>query len=98
MLLVPSFCRLQMEGTSTSFDSTSSLSSFDNDEEHAVLAIQIATQSILDLFHINEWKHGGQDSVNPHEGIRDVLESMRSTPGLFKVLTNFSIQEFHILC
>ena len=47
---------------------------------------------------MNEWEHGGQDSVNPHERVRDVLESMRSTPGLFKVLTNFSIEEFDGLC
>ena len=49
-------------------------------------------QSMLKFFHTNEWEHGGQDSVNPHEGICDVLESMRSIPGLFKVFTNFGVQ------
>ena len=52
----------------------------------------------MELFHTNEWEHGGQDLVNPHEGGRDVLGSMRSTPGLFKVLTNFSVEEFDDLC
>ena len=86
-----------MEGTSTSSNSSSSLS-FDSDEEQALLAIQIATQSTFDLFHTNEWDHGNQDSVNPHEGMCDVLGSMKSTPGLFKTLTNFSVQEFDELC
>ena len=45
----------------------------------------------LEFFHTNEWKDGGQNLVNPQEGVRDVLESMRSILGLFKVLTNFSI-------
>ena len=85
-----------MEDTSNSSDSISSSS--DSDEEHALLAIQVATQSTLELFHTNEWEHGGQDFVNPHEGVRDVLGSMRSTPNLFKVLTNFSIEEFDELC
>ena len=86
-----------MEGSSTSSDSTS-LSSSDSDEEAALLAIQIAMQSTLNFFHMNEWEHGGQDSANPLEGVRDTLGSMRSTPGLFKVLTNFSIHEFDELC
>ena len=36
--------------------------------------------------------------MNPHEGVRDVLGSMMATPGLFKILTNFSIHEFAKLC
>ena len=52
----------------------------------------------MEFFHTNEWKHGRHDLVNPHEGVRDVLGSMKSTLGLFKVLTNFSIQEFDELC
>ena len=87
-----------MEGNSTSSDSKSSSSSSDSDEEQALLAIQIATQTTMDLFHMNEWDHGGQDSVNPHEGVRNMLGTMRSTPGLFKVLTNFSVKEFDDLC
>ena len=63
-----------------------------------MLAIQITTQSTLKFFHTNVWKDGGQDSINPHKVICDVLGSMRSTPRLFKVLTNFSIQEFDELC
>ena len=66
---------------STSSALTSSLSS-DSDEEAALLAIHLATQNTFDLFHTNEWDHGGQDSVNPHESVRDVLGSMRSTPDL----------------
>ena len=87
-----------MEGSSTSLDLTSSSSSSDSDEEQALLAIQIATQTTMDLFHTNEWEHSGQDSVNPHEGVRDVLGTMRSTLDLFKVLTNFSVEEFDDLC
>ena len=85
-----------MEDTSNFSDSTSSSS--DSDEEHALLAIQIAIQSMLDFFHTNEWEYGGQDSINFHEGIHDVLGSIRSTPSLFEVLTNFSIKEFEELC
>ena len=58
----------------------------------------MAAQTTLELFHTNEWEHGGQDSVNPQEGVRDVLGSMSSTPGLFKTLTNFSTEEFDNLC
>ena len=40
--------------------------------------------------------------MNPYEGVHDVLESMKSSLGLFNVLTNFSIQEFdelyHMVC
>ena len=97
MLLLTSFPTFQMESTSTSSASTSSSSS-NSDEEAALLAIHLATQNTLDFFHTNEWEHGGQDSVNPHEGVRDILGSMRSTLGLFKVLTNFSIEEFDELC
>ena len=63
-----------------------------------MLAIHLVTQNTLDFFRTNEWDHGGQDLVNPHEGVHDILGSMRSTPGLFKVLTNFSIEEFDELC
>ena len=87
-----------MEGSSTSSNSTSSSSLSNNDEEQALLAIQIAIQTTLELFHRNKWEHGGQDSVSPHEGVRDVLGSMRSIPGLFKVLTNISVEEFDELC
>ena len=52
----------------------------------------------MELFHTNEWEHGRHDFVNPYEGVRDVLGSMRSTPDLFKVLTNFSVEEFDDLC
>ena len=94
MLVLPYFLTFQMEGTSTSSDSSSSSSSSNSNEEHALFAIQMATQTTLELFRTNEWEHGGQDSVNPHEGVCDVLGSMRSTPGLFKTLTNFSTEEF----
>ena len=57
-----------------------------------------SSQTTLDLFHTNKWEHGGQDSVNPHEGVRVVLGSRRSAPGLFKVLTSFSIEEFDEIC
>ena len=36
--------------------------------------------------------------MNSHEGVRDVLGSMRSTPCLFKVLTNFFVHESDELC
>ena len=97
MVYVTYFHMFQMDSTSTSSASTSSSSS-DSDEEAALLAIHLAMQNTYDLFHTNEWNHGGQDSVNPQEDVRDVLGSMRSTPGLFKVLTNFSIEEFDELC
>ena len=87
----------QMDSTSTSSASSSSSSS-DSDEKAALLAIHLAMQNTYDLFHTNEWGHGGQDSVNPQEDVRDVLGSMRSIPGLFKILTNFSIEEFDELC
>ena len=79
--------------------STSDLSSsLESDEEQAMLVIQLAMQSTMELLHTNELEEAGQESVNPNEGIRDVLGSMMSTPALFKVLTNFSISEFAELC
>ena len=94
MHLLPPCPTMQMEGSSTSSDSTSSSSSSDRNKEQALLAIQIATQTTLELFHTNEWEHGGQDLVNPHERVHDMLGSMRSIPRLIKVLTNFSVEEF----
>ena len=63
-----------------------------------MLAVQLAMQNTMEFIHSNEWEEGGQESVNPQEGVRDVLGSMMATPGLFKILTNFSILEFAELC
>jgi hypothetical protein len=52
----------------------------------------------MELLYTNELEEGGQESVNPNEGVHDVLGSMMSTPGLFKFLTNLSISEFAELC
>ena len=47
----------------------------------------------MEFIHSNEWEEAGQELVNPPKGVRDILGSMMSTPGLFKILTNFSIPE-----
>ena len=75
-----------------------SSSSSESDEEQAMFVVQLAMQSTMELLHTNELEEGGQESVNPNEGVRDVLASMMSTPALFKVLTNFSISEFAEFC
>ena len=54
--------------------------------------------STLELFHTNEWKDDRQNSMNLHEGVYNVIGSMESIRGLFKILKNFSIQEFDELC
>lgn len=83
----------------TSDSSSSDSSSSDSDEEQAMLLIQLAMQNTVELFQSNEWEENvGQETVNPHEGVRDVLGSLMSTPGLFKSLTNFSVPEFQELC
>ena len=55
-------------------------------------------QNTMEFIHSNKWEEAGQESINPLEGVRDVLGLMMSTPSLFKVLTHFSIPEFAELC
>lgn len=50
------------------------------------------------LFNANEWEDGGQMSVNPNRGVRDLLSWLRETPPMFKTLTNFTMSEFDELC
>ena len=57
MVLVLSIHRMEMEDSTTSTNSSSS--SFDSDKKHTLSAIQIATQSTLEFFHMNEWEEGG---------------------------------------
>ena len=84
-----------MDSNSSASDSSSSS---DSDEEQALLTIQLAMQNTMEFIHSNEWEEGGQELVNPQEGVCDVLRSMMATLGLFKILTNFSIPEFVKLC
>jgi hypothetical protein len=75
--------------------SSSSSSTDDNfmeemeEEASMMFHCALAASSSFNLFHGNEWEEGGFQSVNPHEGVRDVLATMRSTPSLFKGNTNF---------
>ena len=82
----------------SSLSTLNSSSSSKSDEEHALLVIQSAMGCTMEVLHTNKWKDGGQESVNLHEGVREVLGSMISILGLFKVLTNFSIPKFVELC
>jgi hypothetical protein len=40
----------------------------------------------------------GNESVNPREGLRDVLTTPSSSPSIFRRSTNFEVEEFYILC
>jgi DDE superfamily endonuclease len=40
----------------------------------------------------------GNESVNPREGLRDVLTTLSSSPSIFRRITNFEVEEFEILC
>ena len=68
------------------------------DEASMMFYCALAASSSFNLFYGSEWEEGGFQSVNPHEGVRDVLTTMRSTPSLFKSNTNFTLQIFDELC
>ena len=36
--------------------------------------------------------------VDPNEGVRDVLATLSATPSYFKIITNFTQEEFEELC
>ena len=88
--------KLFMSSSSSSTDDT--FMEMMEDEASMMLHCARAASSSFNLFHGNEWKEGGFQSVNPNEGVRDVLATMRSTPSLFKGNTNFTLQEFDELC
>ena len=90
MLIFRSNCLEKMDTSSSALDS---FSSSDNDEEQAFLILQLAMQNTMEFIHSNKWEEARHESVNPLEGVCYILGSMMSTPGLFKVLTNFSIPE-----
>ena len=69
-----------------------------DDEISMMLHYALAASSSFNLFHGNEWEERKFQSVNPHEGVRDVLATMRSTPSFFKGNMNFTLQEFDELC
>ena len=46
------------------------------------------------LFSSNELLSENEQSVHNAVGVRDVLATMKTTPSLFRTLTNFSLEEF----
>jgi hypothetical protein len=74
--------------------SSSDQEMFQEMEEEILLITQLAAilEATSTLFNTNEMQD--QSTVNHDEPVRDVLATMRSTPSLFKSLTNFSIEEF----
>ena len=47
---------------------------------------------------MNDWLEGGAQSVNPNLGVRELLCWLRETPGIFKILMNFTLPKFEELC
>jgi hypothetical protein len=71
----------------------------DMDEEVQMLfQCVVAATNVHHLFNANEWEEGGQQSVNPNIGVRDMLAWLKETPGMFKTMTNFTLPEFEELC
>ena len=88
--------KLFMSSSSSSTDDT--FIEMMEEEASMMLHCALAVSSSFNLFYENEWEEGGFQSVNLHEGVRDVLATMRSTPSLFKGNTNFTLQKFDELC
>lgn len=65
----------------------------DRDKQCVFAVVVIATNS-SDMFNANELKEGTCHLVDSSVGVWDVLATMRATPGLFKILTNFTLAEF----
>jgi hypothetical protein len=80
--------------------SSSDDSLFDDEDEEiaAVLAVVTAAAQSLRCFSANELASDSQQSVNKDVGVRDVLATMKATPSLFRSLTNFTVEEFELLC
>jgi hypothetical protein len=58
----------------------------------------VAAASITEFFDPNKFVNEDQRYVGRSEGVRDQLTTLRRTPSLFKVLTNFTLEECEELC
>ena len=88
--------KLFMSSSSRSIDDT--FMEMMEDKVSLMLHYALAASSSFNLFHGNEWEEGRFQSINFHEGVRDVFATMCSTPSLFKGNTTFTLQEFDELC
>ena len=68
------------------------------EEEEALAAVAIAVSNTDVFFNPDEIANDDQNFVNRDVGARDQLGTLLQTPSLFKVLTNFSGDQFEELC
>ncbi len=65
----------------------------DRHRQCAFIVVIIAANS-YDMFNANELKKGTCHLVDSSVGVQDVFATLRATPGLFKILTNFTLAKF----
>jgi hypothetical protein len=80
------------------FDLTTSMDYLDFTELAAIGAVAIAAANTWFLFDDEELNEDDQNFVDPDVGVPDQLATLLKTPSLFKVLTNFTVDEFEELC
>jgi hypothetical protein len=68
----------------------------DTQRQCAFACVVVVTNS-FNMFNANELEEGVGQLVDLGMGIRDVLIIVRATPGLFKILTDFTLVEFNEL-
>jgi hypothetical protein len=64
-----------------------------NKQRQCAFAYAIVANS-FNMFNANELKEGTYHSLDSGVGVWDVLATMQTTLGLFKILTNFILAEF----
>ena len=69
-----------------------------DEELNAISSVCVTAASITEFFNPDEFANEDQRYVDRSEGVRDQLTTLRRTPSLFKVLTNFTLEEFEELC
>ena len=80
---------------------SSSDSSSSNEEitaDFALLLVVSTAATSPALFGATELNSENQSWVDPSVGVRDYLETVRTTPNLFKTVTNFTASESEGFC
>jgi hypothetical protein len=90
--------------SSSSSSSNSSSSSSDdeilydmNQEATMFFHVRFIACTFGDLFIATKMEEGNGHSMDPTNGVRNVLATLQSTPTLFKHLTNFTTTKFEDL-
>ena len=94
------FCEIRCRNCVVAMNNPGSIDFIDFTEEELseISAVVRTASNIWYMFEPDERDEENQAFVNSLVEVRDQLETMLKTPPLFKVLSNFTAEEFEELC